>query len=285
MARLPNVRLDLLNRPENVLLVRETLTGVAEAIGLDGPDLSDVRTAVTEACNNVVLHAYAGGEGPLQVEVCLGDHLLDVLVRDQGVGIHRTGAPEAEDTGLGVPVIEALTEDVDFGALPDGTGTTVNMRFATPSARTLPPASANGRDDLTTPDATGLDERKRGAMTAISVAPTELARTVVPRLLCVLAARAHFSTDRISDSQLIGDALVAHADGAITGDYLQLAVSVEPRDLELRVGPLHAGRGERLVRDSDVEGLGPLLEKLADRHDVRRSDSHDTLTLQLLDRA
>jgi serine/threonine-protein kinase RsbW len=281
MARLPNVRLELLNRPENVLLVRETLTGVAEAIGLDGPDLSDVRTAVTEACNNVVLHAYAGEEGPLEVEVSLGEQLLDVLVRDRGVGIHRGAAPDTEDTGLGVPVIEALTEEVDFGALPDGTGTSVHMRFATPSARSLP-ATANGSGEHAVPGA--LREQGVRTTTAISVAPTELARTVVPRLLCVLAARAHFSTDRISDSQLIGDALVAHAHGAITGDYLQLAVSVEPRDLELHVGPLLAGRGERLLRESDVEGLGPLLEKLADRHDVSCSDSHDTITLQLLDR-
>jgi serine/threonine-protein kinase RsbW len=283
MARFPNVRLDLLNRPENVLLVRETLTGVAEAIGLDGADLSDVRTAVTEACNNVVLHAYAGEEGPLEVEVMLGDQHLDVLVRDRGVGIHGTATDDADDTGLGVPVIEALTEEVDFGVLPDGTGTAVRMRFATPSARPLR-ATLNGIGAHTMPGGDSLRELEGPTTTAISVAPAELAKTVIPRLLCVLAARAHFSTDRISDSQLIGDALVAHAEGAITGDYLQLAVNVEPRDLELRVGPLLSGRGERLVRDSDVEGLGPLLAKLADRHDVSRGDSHDTLTLQLLDR-
>ena len=57
------------NKPENVLLVREMLTGVAETVDLDGSDLNDIRTAVTEACNNVVLHAYQGDEGPLEVEV------------------------------------------------------------------------------------------------------------------------------------------------------------------------------------------------------------------------
>src|SRR5262249_36056526 len=69
MSRLPNVRLDLSNRAENVLLIREALTGIAEVVGLDGNDLSDIRTAVTEAANNVVLHAYAGEEGPLEVEI------------------------------------------------------------------------------------------------------------------------------------------------------------------------------------------------------------------------
>ena len=70
MAGTPNVRLSLSNRAENVLLVRQALSGLAEAVGLDPIALNDVSTAVTEACNNVVLHAYGGGEGPLEVELC-----------------------------------------------------------------------------------------------------------------------------------------------------------------------------------------------------------------------
>ena len=69
MPELPNVRLSVSNKPENVLLVRETLTGVAETINLLGDDIYDIRTAVTEACNNVVLHAYEGEEGPLEVDL------------------------------------------------------------------------------------------------------------------------------------------------------------------------------------------------------------------------
>jgi len=117
------------------------------------------------------------------------------------------------------------------------------------------------------------------------VHPPELARAVVPRLLAVLAARAHFSTDRISDSQLLADALVAHAAKAVSGTHLGLAVSVEPRDLHLRVGPLVAGHAERLVLASDVEGLGSVLTKLADGHGVRTTDAHDVLALRVQDRA
>ena len=57
MSEPPNVSLTLSNQPDNVLLVRETLSGMAETVGVDGVDLNDIRTAVTEACNNVVLHA------------------------------------------------------------------------------------------------------------------------------------------------------------------------------------------------------------------------------------
>jgi serine/threonine-protein kinase RsbW len=278
MAPLPNVRLHLSNRAENVLVVREALTGVAEAIGLGGSDLSDIRTAVTEACNNVVLHAYGGQEGPLEVEVKVAASSLEVVVRDRGVGIAAGTASAGVEPGIGLPVIEALAHSVAFVETPGSGGTEVRMAFATGAARGL---QAPTRDGFEPPAFAEIDH----ATTAtISIAPTALARAVIPRLLCVLAARAQFSTDRISDSQLVADALVAHAGGSIMGSYLSMAVNVEPRDLELRVGPLIAGRAEGLVHDSDVEGLGRVLEKLADSHGVINAASHDTLTLQLLDR-
>ncbi|HEX5224933.1 MAG TPA: ATP-binding protein [Solirubrobacteraceae bacterium] len=283
MARLPNVRLDLLNKPENVLLVRETLTGVADATGMHGAELSDIRTAVTEACNNVVLHAYAGSEGPLEVEVMLDDGALEVLVRDHGVGIARGAPAELGEPGLGVPVIEALSDGVAFDEVDGGPGTTVRMSFNAPGSRPLEPTPEGSTiHTLTSP--ADLQGRSASGTAAISVAPKALARAVIPRLLCVLAARAHFSTDRISDSQLVGDALVAHAGPAAEGEYLHMAINVEPRDLELRVGPLPVGSAERLVLDSDVRGLGRVLEKLTDNHGVGADETSDTLTLQLLDR-
>jgi serine/threonine-protein kinase RsbW len=278
MARLPNVRLDLSNRPENVLLVREALAGVAETVGLDGGDLSDIRTAATEACNNVVLHAYSGDPGPLEVEIELAGARTRVTVRDHGVGIgHREQEESGEGGGIGLPVIEALTRNVDFAEAPGG-GTEVTMVFATAGARELPGATAEALELPVLAEVDGAT-----AMT-VSVAPTELAKSVIPRLLAVLAARANFSTDRISDSQMLADALVAHAAGSLSGTHLSMAVNVEPRDLELRVGPLVAGRAQGLLVDSDVQGLGRVLEKLADSHGVSSAGSHDTLTLQLLDR-
>src|SRR5664280_1578597 len=271
MARLPNVRLDLTNKPENVLLVREALAGVAETGGLDGSDLSDIRTAVTEACNNVVLHAYSADGGPLEVEIELRGETTHVSVRDHGVGIGADALDGETDGGIGLPVIRALASAVEFSEPPGG-GTEVSMLFATPAVRALPQASG---DLLELPV---LAETGEATTATVSVAPGELARAVIPRLLCVLAARAHFSTDRISDSQLLADAIVAHATGSLGGTHLSMAVEIAPREIELRVGPLIAGRGERLLVDSDVQGLGRVLEKLADRHGVSSMGTHDTLT-------
>jgi anti-sigma regulatory factor (Ser/Thr protein kinase) len=281
MARLPNVRLDLTNRPENVLLVREALTGVAEAVEVAAEDLSDIRTAVTEACNNVVLHAYRGDPGPLEVEMQLEPDALIVAVRDSGIGLDREAVarePAMEvDRGIGLPVIEALSHEVEF-LTPRGGGTEVKMTFAVAGVDGLPETPAA----VSAPATLALAGEPTAAIT---IGPPLLARTVVPRLLCVLAARAHFSTDRISDSQLLADALVAHAAAALDGSHLSMAVIVEPRDIELRVGPLLAGRAQGLVHESDLEGLGPVLEKLADGHGVSTVDAHDTLTLTLRDRA
>ncbi len=278
MAELPNVVLDVANRPENVLLVREMLTGVAEAVELDENDLNDVLTAVTEACNNVVLHAYEGEEGPLEVEVKLAFHALEVLVRDHGTGIQAQSAPSGPSLGIGLPVIQALVHRVELRDGPGG-GTEVGMEFALPSTQAL---KSLCKERVRSPTLALVEPAE--ATTIVTIAPINLARTVLPRILSTLAARAHFSTDRISDTQIVADALVAHAHASLDTGHLRIAVNVQPRNLELHIGPLGEGRAERLVGDSSLDGLSGVIEKLADHHRVVSADSQETLTLALADR-
>src|SRR5436305_1686106 len=79
--------LTLESRPETLTLVRGMLSGVAELLSMDPELLDDLKTAVSEACNNVVLHAYPGSVGPLTVTLSVGVGGVEVLVRDQGRGI------------------------------------------------------------------------------------------------------------------------------------------------------------------------------------------------------
>jgi anti-sigma regulatory factor (Ser/Thr protein kinase) len=275
MAAPPNIRLDLSNRPENVVLVRETLTGVAEAIGLDANDLDDIRTAVTEACNNVALHAYEDEEGPLEVEIYAAGGTFEVFVRDHGVGMQPSTREDQWIVGIGLPVIEALVQSVEFVGTAAG-GTEVRMSFATPGARTLePPDEAFGSID---------GGRGRDMITSVTIAPVApLARTVLPRLLGVLAARAHFSTDRISDALLVADALGAHASRSTSAGHLTIRVSIEPRNLELSLGPLDLGRARELMTHSTAEGVGRVIEKLSDHYSVAVDGSYEVLDLQLID--
>jgi anti-sigma regulatory factor (Ser/Thr protein kinase) len=284
MAEIPNVRLTLSNRPDNVLVVRQALTGVAENVGLDALESNDLNTAVTEACNNVVQHAYEGEEGPLEVEIYALPGAVEVVVRDHGVGIRPHAAdPEQTHSGIGLPVVHALTQSVGFSNLPGG-GTEVRMQFAAPAASPPEPVPRAAKH---ADDSSGGAERAdvASATVEMTLAPSTVARSVLPRVLSALAARAYFSTDRISDVQLVADTLVAHAGDSVSGSQLGVAVDLAPRNLEVRVGPLQSGAAEKLINTpAPGDGLGAIIERLTDGHNVAVSDSSEMLALRLVER-
>ena len=59
----PDLRLVLPARAENVGVVRHALAGLAEALGMEAGRVGDLKTVVTEACMNAVIHAYEDGAG------------------------------------------------------------------------------------------------------------------------------------------------------------------------------------------------------------------------------
>jgi serine/threonine-protein kinase RsbW len=152
----PEVLLVMPARPEGVGVVRQALAGVADALDFDASVLADMKMAVTEACTNVVVHAY-DDEGMLEVEMLAGEDGLTIVVRDHGTGIQprpaRSGAPAL---GLGLPLIAALSDAFELRGSA-GTGTEVRMTFA--YAREQDPADSNpvtgtiGDDGRWDPDA------------------------------------------------------------------------------------------------------------------------------------
>jgi serine/threonine-protein kinase RsbW len=109
-----DVQLLLPARAENVAVVRHALGALGEVLGVDPQKLSDIRLAVTEACTNVVVHAYPDGEeGPLEVLAMLQAQELTVIVRDEGRGI--TPRQDSPGLGLGLPLIASLAEKVQLG--------------------------------------------------------------------------------------------------------------------------------------------------------------------------
>ena len=69
----PEVRLTMPARAEGVGVVRQALAGMADALAFDAAVVADMKMAVTEACTNVVVHAYDGEEGTLEVEMLADD--------------------------------------------------------------------------------------------------------------------------------------------------------------------------------------------------------------------
>jgi serine/threonine-protein kinase RsbW len=275
-SQAPIVGLHVQSRPQSLTLVRGMLSGVAEQLAMDPELLDDLKTSVSEACNNVVLHAYQGESGPMEVRLFIDDDSILVSVRDRGVGLAQAPAAIVDDGagGLGVSVMQALAHDLELRARPGG-GTEVLMRF-------------DGRRDdrplFTAPPEPTEDHRLAAAApdaaneVTVSVSPVALLGSVLGRVARTVAATAHFSLDRFSDVYLITDALAAHATRAAAGERITARLSASERQLALSLGPFRRGSAGLL----DARSPSPLT-MLADELTVSECGSGDAVTLVVLD--
>jgi serine/threonine-protein kinase RsbW len=124
----PDLELTLPARPENVAVIRHAVGGLGEVLDVPDATLSDIKLAVTEACTNVVVHAYGDGEGPMGLRATIGASGLTLIVTDRGRGIvPRTDSP---GLGLGLPLIATLAQSLELGGGGDNDEETqVRMRF------------------------------------------------------------------------------------------------------------------------------------------------------------
>jgi serine/threonine-protein kinase RsbW len=132
MSALPEVLLTMPARPEGVGVVRQALAGMADALDFEASVLADMKMAVTEACTNVVVHAYDSDSdsGILEVEMSAAEDGLTIVVRDHGTGIQpRPARAEPPALGLGLPLIAALSDAFELRGSA-GRGTEVRMTFA-----------------------------------------------------------------------------------------------------------------------------------------------------------
>ena len=99
-------------------------------------ELGDIRTAVSEAMTNCIVHAYPDKLGNITLRCrILKDNVLDIVVKDKGVGIadveqakrpsFTTGG--SERSGMGFTIMESFMTNLEVSSVPDK-GTTVHMR-------------------------------------------------------------------------------------------------------------------------------------------------------------
>jgi serine/threonine-protein kinase RsbW len=269
----PEFRMILPSRPANVAVIRQALAGAIEVLGLAESRLLDINTAVSEACNNVVVHAYEGEHGPLEVFLCVQGSELEVVVRDDGVGIRpRAPEPGLEVQGLGLSLIQTLSDRVEFlGGVNQGTE--VRMAF-----------SLNGQGEAwlrDIPDDNKEVRRPPGEL-VIAVSAGPLAAPVLGRVIAMLAARADFSLEGISEAQLVTDSLAANVPRVIVGKNIQLGIDSPPEQLLVRVGPLEEGGSSRIMDASALGDLPPVLERLTKEHHVEGSPDGEILNLTLV---
>ena len=99
-------------------------------------EIGDIRTAVSEAVTNCIVHAYPDGLGIIAIRCrILKDNVLDIVIKDKGVGIANleearrpsftTGGNER--SGMGFTIMESFMTSFSVSSIP-GKGTTVHMR-------------------------------------------------------------------------------------------------------------------------------------------------------------
>ena len=120
-------------RPENLALTRLALSGVAANAGASREVIADLKLAVTEACTNVIQHAYgdADGAGTIVVRYTGEPGMVSIEVEDSGQGFEiTTPSPDTTEqngagNGMGLMIIRVLTDELEIS----DTGSGMRLRF------------------------------------------------------------------------------------------------------------------------------------------------------------
>lgn len=254
-------------KSENVALIRHALAGLAEQVGMDEPGLADLKTVVTEACMNVVVHAYQGQGGPLSVEAMSDSDALTVIVRDEGAGIRPQADAERDSLRLGLSLIAALSSSFSISGGLDR-GTEVSMRVPLRGGG----ANGSGEPIEIKPFPAGRTE--------MVVHRGELLAPVLARVVGALAARRDLSVDRVSDAVLVTDAIAVAAPSHFADGRVQLGLDERPDGIDLRLGPMQAGGATRIREELELPAVGGSLESLADELTVEESDDGEYLIIR-----
>jgi serine/threonine-protein kinase RsbW len=126
------VRLTIPARAEYITLCRLALTGIARFRQLSDELLADLKLALTEAASNSVRHAYGDKDaGVVDISYQLFSDRLVIEVTDEGEGFDPAeaegDAAELSEGGLGIAIIRAIADEVEFGVQPGGKGS--RLRF------------------------------------------------------------------------------------------------------------------------------------------------------------
>lgn len=130
------MKLTVLSTAKNVSFVRSTVCAFATCLNPTMEVLDDIKTAVSEAVTNCVVHAYQGGEGYIDVEAVIEDKEITITVSDTGIGIENpeqafeayfTTKEEDGRSGLGFTLMRAFMDFVELKS-EKGIGTKVTMK-------------------------------------------------------------------------------------------------------------------------------------------------------------
>ncbi len=131
------LKTSFLAKGENESLARVICAAFLSQLDPTLEELTDVKTAVSEAVTNSIVHAYDNNEaGMINMNCTIDGNTVSIDIIDSGKGIEDiqkamepmyTSCPEAERSGMGFTVMETFMDKIDVNSLP-GVGTKVSMK-------------------------------------------------------------------------------------------------------------------------------------------------------------
>ena len=137
MKIINEMKLEFMGVPENEGFARVAVSAFAVQLDPTLDVLADIKTAVSEAVTNAIVHGYQRESGMIYIDVKLTDeNNVIIKIRDKGVGIEDikqamqplfTTAESEERAGLGFAVMQSFTDNVKVTSAPQK-GTTVTLK-------------------------------------------------------------------------------------------------------------------------------------------------------------
>lgn len=130
------MKLEFLSKSSNESFARVVVAAFASQLDPTLEELSDIKTAVSEAVTNAIIHGYEFGEGIIELNTTLYNDEIEIVIRDKGKGIgdikkamepFYTSKPDMERSGMGFTVMETFMDELSVESIKD-IGTTVIMR-------------------------------------------------------------------------------------------------------------------------------------------------------------
>ena len=130
-----HMKLEFLSVSENEPFARNTIAAFCLSLNPTLDELSDIKTAVSEAVTNCIVHAYKGGTGTVTIECETDGNALHIQITDNGKGIEHvpralepfyTTLSDEERSGMGFTIMQTFMNDFRVQS-KKGTGTTVFM--------------------------------------------------------------------------------------------------------------------------------------------------------------
>lgn len=131
-----SVKLEIMSKSSNEAFARIAVAAFASQLDPTIEELADIKTAVSEAVTNSIIHGYEEKEGIIYITCTLKNREIIIEIKDNGIGIENiemakeplyTSRPELERSGMGFTIMESFMDEVKIESIV-GMGTKVTLK-------------------------------------------------------------------------------------------------------------------------------------------------------------